>query len=65
MLICRNAEGVQYMVRESLRTPGLIDSIAKLFTLSCEIVARMFQFILKNVFHPIQLLRALLSKSSK
>jgi len=43
-----------------------IDSIAKLFSLSCEIFDYKYVLtILKNLFHLMQLLQALLSESSK
>jgi len=48
-----------------LTLPFSIDRIATLFTLSCEIVDCVFELVLINYFHLIQLLRALSRKSSK
>jgi len=46
--------------------PFSIDSTAKLFTLSCETVdAKCILTSFENFFHLMQLLQALLSKSSK
>ena len=49
-----------------LTMPFSIDNIAKLFSLSCEIFYLKYVLTsLKNFFHLMQLLQALLSKSSK